>query len=173
MEQGPNQEDINVLSESDNEVHKEDELQKALLENQDLQQQLIRSLADFQNFRRRTMQEKEEIRKFATEQLIHELLPVLDAFQKTVHALNSESEINSIKEGVKMIDRMLNQALETARLEKMQVVGKIFDPNLHEAISIETSEEHPDQYIIEELSCGYVIGEKILRPAKVKVIKNS
>lgn len=136
-----------------------------------LQDQLLRAMADMQNFRRRVQQEKEETRKFATENLVAELLPVLDNFERTIQAVESGASLETLVEGVKMVDRQLRAALESVQLKRIGAHGATFDPEHHEAVATEVSEVHAEGTVLEELQPGYKIAEKVIRPARVRIAK--
>ena len=131
---------------------------------------LIRLQADYENFRRRTRQEKEEIYKYTSERLINALLPVLDNFEL---ALSAEGDsIESFKSGVQMIYKQLHDVLAAEGVAQIPAVGEQFDPLRHEAVLREDSQEHPDNTIIQELRRGYYLKDKVIRPSMVKVAKS-
>jgi len=137
----------------------------------DYYNRLARVQADYENYRRRTRQEKEEFYKYASEQLIVALLPVLDNFGR---ALAAEGQsIENFKSGVEMIYRQLQDVLHAEGLAPVPAVGEQFDPVKHEAVLQAESDEHPDNTVIEELQRGYYLKEKVIRPAMVKVAKSS
>jgi molecular chaperone GrpE len=131
---------------------------------------LVRLQADYDNFRRRTRQEKEEIYKYASEKLINTLLPVLDNFEL---ALSAEGDsIENIKAGVQMIYKQLLDVLATEGVAPIPAVGEQFDPLKHEAVLRAESDEHPDNTIVQELRRGYFLKDKVIRPSMVKVVKS-
>ncbi len=133
-------------------------------------ERLARLQADYENFRRRTRQEKEEFYKYASEKLISALLPVLDNFERALVA--EGSSIDSLKSGVQMIFRQLQEALAAEGVTPVPAVGEQFDPQKHEAALRDESGEHPDNTILEELRRGYYLKDKVIRPAMVKVAKS-
>lgn len=133
-------------------------------------ERLARLQADYENFRRRTRQEKEEFYKYASEKLISALLPVLDNFERALAA--EGSSIDSLKSGVQMIFRQLQEALAEEGVKPVPAVGEQFDPQKHEAALRDESGEHPDNTILEELRRGYYLKDKVIRPAMVKVAKS-
>jgi len=133
-------------------------------------ERLARLQADYENFRRRTRQEKEEFYKYASEKLISALLPVLDNFERALVA--ESSSIDSLKSGVQMIFRQLQEALAAEGVTPVPAVGEQFDPQKHEAALRDESGEHPDNTILEELRRGYYLKDKVIRPAMVKVAKS-
>jgi molecular chaperone GrpE len=133
--------------------------------------QLMRTLADFQNFRKRVEAEKASLRTFAAEKLVLDLLPVLDNFQRTLDALEQGSSLDSIKGGIVAVERQFRAALESHNVTPIPAHGQPFDPELHEAIGHEHSEEHPEDTVTQVLEPGYKMAEKVIRPARVRVSK--
>lgn len=142
------------------------ELMKLAEENQ---QRFLRAQADFDNFRRRTLKEKEELGQYASMKLIGQLLPVVDNFERAVAAASVNGDFESLAKGVDMIFRQLEQTLEQEGLKAMNVVGEPFNPEFHQAIMQVDSDEHEEGIILEEVQKGYILKDKILRPAMVKV----
>ncbi|MDP4159530.1 MAG: nucleotide exchange factor GrpE [Bacillota bacterium] len=130
---------------------------------------LQRLQAEFDNYRKRTIKEKTEIIKYASERLVGELLPVLDNFERATSAAQVNSDFSSFSQGVEMILRQLQTALGKEGLKAMEVVGQPFDPNLHDAVLRVESDEHPENTVVEELQKGYYLKDKVLRPSMVKV----
>lgn len=153
-----------------NEVVEEDsryaELVKLAEENE---QRFLRAQADFDNFRRRTMKEKEELGQYASMKLIGQLLPVVDNFERAVAAASVNGDFESLAKGVDMIFRQLESTLEQEGLKAMNVVGEPFNPEFHQAIMTVDSDEHEEGIIVEEVQKGYILKDKVLRPAMVKV----
>ncbi|MFF2090349.1 nucleotide exchange factor GrpE [Paenibacillus sp. NPDC058174] len=133
------------------------------------QQRYLRVQADFDNFRRRTMKEKEELGQYASMKLIGQLLPVVDNFERAVAAASVNGDYESLSKGVDMIFRQLEQTLQQEGLQAMNTVGEPFNPEFHQAIMTVESDEHEEGIIVEEVQKGYVLKDKVLRPAMVKV----
>ncbi|XID95399.1 nucleotide exchange factor GrpE [Paenibacillaceae bacterium WGS1546] len=129
----------------------------------------LRAQADFDNFRRRTTKEKEELAQYASMKLITELLPVLDNFERALQSGGEAADTASFAKGVDMIYRQLVQVLEAEGLKAMEVVGQPFDPELHQAIMRVESDEHEEGTITEAVQTGYTLKDKVIRPAMVKV----
>jgi molecular chaperone GrpE len=140
-------------------------------ERDELQSQLLRSIADLQNFRRRVAHEKDEIRKYATESLVANLLPVLDNFERTVAASERGASPEALLEGVRLVERQLRGSLESVHVRRIIATGVAFNPDEHEAVTTEATEAHPEGTVLEELEAGYKIGDRVIRPARVKVAK--
>ena len=132
---------------------------------------LKRLQADFDNFRRRSRQEKEELSAHVTQNIIRELLPLVDNFERALNADNSQ-EITSFKEGIDMINKQFINILEKNGLEKINCVGEQFDPNFHEAIMRVEDADKEDGTIADELQKGYMVQGKVIRPSMVKVVGN-
>lgn len=146
-------------------------VQKAIDERNQLQDQLLRTMADFQNYRKRQEDQRKQLEMFATERLVRALLPVLDNFERALTSFSAGASPESIDEGLKAIDRQLRQILEGQNVTRIPALGQIFDPEVHEALALEPSEEHEDNTVIGELEPGYKMGEKVIRPARVRVAR--
>lgn len=147
------------------------ELARARQENQELKDQLLRTMADLQNVRKRHSQEKHALQKLAAEDLIVALLPVLDNFERTLSAIEKGASLESVVEGIRAVDRQLRSTLEARHLVRIPAVGAAFDETFHEAVVTHATEEVPAGTITDELEAGYMLGEKVIRPAKVRVAK--
>ncbi len=144
----------------------EDEEKKA--EEQE-SERYMRLMAEFQNFKRRAAREKSDIHAYANEKIIGELLPVLDNFER---ALATESEdVEGYAKGMELIFTQLKTALEHAGLEEIPALGKEFDPNVHNAVMTEDSEEYEDGQISKVLQKGYKLRDKVIRPSMVAVVR--
>ncbi|HEX8185657.1 MAG TPA: nucleotide exchange factor GrpE, partial [Blastocatellia bacterium] len=98
------------------------------------------------------------------------LLPVVDNFERALSSLEkSETDAAGLRHGIELIHKQFKDALTKFGLEPVESVGQVFDPHFHEAVTIEPTDEHEENTIIEEFQRGYKLGEKLLRPAKVKV----
>lgn len=144
------------------------EIERLRNELSETQQRALRAQAD-DNFRRRTQKEKEELAKYASSKLIQELLPVIDNFERALQASEDNPEFESFSKGVNMIFRQLEQVLAAEGLTAMNSVGQPFNPEFHQAIMQVESEEHEEGIVVEEVQKGYMLKDKVLRPAMVKV----
>ncbi|GIP48247.1 nucleotide exchange factor GrpE [Paenibacillus sp. J53TS2] len=145
------------------------ELEKLRAESEDYQQRLLRTQADFDNFRRRTVKEKEELGKYASAKLITELLPVIDNFERALSSSGESTDANSYIKGVEMIFRQLEGVLKAEGLIPMEAEGQPFNPEFHQAIMQVESDEHEEGIVVEVVQKGYLLKDKVLRPAMVKV----
>ncbi|MBB3127279.1 molecular chaperone GrpE [Paenibacillus rhizosphaerae] len=135
----------------------------------DYQQRAIRTQADFDNFRKRTQKEKEDLAKYASSKLVTELLPVVDNFERALAAAGEGIEMESFTKGVSMIFRQLEGVLQAEGLQAMVTVGEPFNPEYHQAIMQVESDEYEEGIVVEEVQKGYMLKDKVLRPAMVKV----
>ncbi|NLM21687.1 MAG: nucleotide exchange factor GrpE [Peptococcaceae bacterium] len=163
------------LEEDNEEGHEEDnvfaleaELEQAKAKADEYYSHLQRLKAEFDNFRRRTVREKEEIAKYASERIILSLLPVLDNFERALESAKSNQDFDAFSQGVEMIFRQLMKVLEEEGLKPIEALGEQFDPNLHEAMFREESDQE-ENTILEELQKGYYLKDKVIRPSRVKV----
>ncbi|MCC3380099.1 nucleotide exchange factor GrpE [Paenibacillus farraposensis] len=152
------------------EAQEEDtEVAKLRAEAEEHQQRLLRAQADFDNFRRRTLKEKEELAKYASMKLVTELVPVLDNFERALSTAQQGAESESFAKGVEMIFRQFESVLQAEGVTAMNAVGQPFNPEFHQAIMQVESEEHEEGIVVEEVQKGYMLKDKVLRPAMVKV----
>ncbi|UQZ32966.1 nucleotide exchange factor GrpE [Paenibacillus sp. PK3_47] len=133
------------------------------------QARALRVQADYDNFRRRTLKEKEELAQYATSKLVNELLPVLDNFERALATAPASADSEAFSKGVNMIFRQLEGVLKSEGLTAMETVGQPFNPEYHQAIMQVESDEHEEGIVTEEVQKGYLLKDKVLRPAMVKV----
>lgn len=138
-------------------------------EVEETQQRFVRAQADFDNFRRRTQKEKEELAKYASMKLVTELVPVIDNFERAMATVPEGTESESFSKGIQMIFRQLETVLNNEGLTAMDTVGQPFNPEFHQAIMQVESDEYEEGTVVEEVQKGYMLKDKVLRPAMVKV----
>jgi molecular chaperone GrpE len=126
--------------------------------------------ADFDNFRRRTRQEKEDLSAVVAERIVCELLPVVDNFERAT--ASQATDVETLATGVQMIFKQLHNALTQLGVEPVNAVGAIFDPNQHEAVMRVEDATQPDGMVVEELQKGYKVNGRVVRPSMVKVVGN-
>lgn len=149
------------------------ELEKAQAQAAEYLEGWQRARAEFANYRRRVEAEREDIRCRSNEALLLKLLPIVDDFERALQVLPAELVNHPWVDGVRMILNKLHALLESENVTPVSTVGQMFDPQWHEAMMQEETTEHPDGMIIEELRKGYRLGDRVLRPALVKVAHNS
>lgn len=131
---------------------------------------MLRVQAEYDNFKKRTQKEKQAERKYRAQDLVTELLPAIDNFERALQVEVPE-EAASFVEGMKMVHDQINTALESQGIEKIDAVGKEFDPNIHHAVMQVEDEEYDSNIVVEELQTGYMLEDRVIRPAMVKVNK--
>lgn len=134
-----------------------------------LNQQYIRLAADFDNYRKRQEQERENLLKFGTENALKKMLDVIDNFERGEKALQNVEDCQQVKDSFNLVHKQVLDTLQKLGLEEIDAEGKEFDPNFHDAVMRTPSNEYPEETIIAVLQKGYKMGEKVLRPALVNV----
>jgi molecular chaperone GrpE len=148
----------------------EDLLKKMEAQYKELHDKYVRSCADFENIRKRLEKEKYDTIKFANEEIIGELLNVLDDLERTVAlADNKQADLATFLKGVEMVLAHLYEMLKRYGIKPIETDGKIFDPHFHEALMQAENNDLPEHTIVEELQKGYVLNDRVIRTAKVKV----
>jgi molecular chaperone GrpE len=145
------------------------ELQQLRQQSEENYQRSLRTQADYDNFRRRTRQEKEEFAKYASLKVIEQLLPVIDNMERALAAGNESKDYEALLKGVEMIYRQLEQTLANEGLKAMESIGQPFNPEFHQAIMQVESEEHEEGIVVSEIQKGYLLKDRVLRPAMVQV----
>ncbi|MBQ7449819.1 nucleotide exchange factor GrpE [bacterium] len=134
-----------------------------------LNSQYIRLAADFDNYRKRQSQEREQLLKFGTEEALKKMIPVLDNFERAKKSLNDCEDLNKYKEAFELLQKQVNDELAKLGMEQIEAEGKEFDPNFHEAVMQTPTADSPEHTILVELQKGYKFKDKVLRPAMVNV----
>lgn len=144
-----------------------EQLQK---EMSDLKDQYLRKQADMDNFRKRLMREKEEAITYANKRLLEDLITIIDNFERAIQSAETTTDIDSFKNGIVMIEKEFVGMLERKwQLSRFDSVGEEFDPMKHEALMMEDSSDHESQVVLQDFQKGYMLGDQVLRAAKVKV----
>ena len=137
--------------------------------NKDIQEQFLRKRAEFENFRRRMEKDKEDFIKYSLEKFIKELIPVIDSFNMALHPNNIPEEQQKVFEGFSLIFKQFQDLLSKSGVTEIEAIGKTFDPNFHQAISQENSQQVESGKIIREYQKGYKLHDRLLRPSMVVV----
>lgn len=131
----------------------------------------LRSLAEMDNFKKRSARDKEEYSKYATLPLIKKLLLVIDDLERALAQFDNSKDLEALSKGVEMITRNLQEVMKSEGVERVEAMGKPFDPEYHQPLLVEESDEHPENTVIEELQIGYTLHGRVIRPSLVKVSK--
>lgn len=145
-----------------------EEKEKEAKENYD---RLLRTAADFENYKKRATKEKEEWTKFANEDLLRAILPFVDNLERAINHAQKVVDTGVLIEGVRLTIQQLQQALNKFGLSSFESVGKPFDPAMHEAMLVVETDKHEPNQVVEEFQRGYLLNDRLLRPATVSVSK--
>ena len=159
---GPNQQDDTQTL--------EERLTELEGELEDARDAALRAMADFQNYKRRSLEEAVRTRELATANLVEKLLPLLDNFERSLAAAEGGASPEAVLDGIRLMDRQLRTALQDVNVKPIEAKGKPFDPNLHDAVVGEHSDA-PEGTVLDVLESGYTMGHRVLRPAKTRVSK--
>ncbi|MFC4618045.1 nucleotide exchange factor GrpE [Camelliibacillus cellulosilyticus] len=151
--------------------NKDQEEKIAALEKdiQDLTNRLLRVQADYDNFRRRTREEREKERQYRAQSIVEDLLPVLDNFNRALDTKAENEESRAIIKGMEMVFRQFQDALIKEGVKEIAALGEPFDPNKHQAVMQVESDDHESNTVVEVLQAGYELNGRVIRPSMVKV----
>ena len=139
-------------------------------EAKEIYDRFLRVSAEFENYKKRSTREMSEFKKFANESLLKELLSVVDNMERAINSSKDEGTSNNgLVEGIDMTLKVLLKIFKEFGVKQVESLGKSFDPNFHQAVMQEETDEHPHNTVINELQKGYIINERLLRPAMVVV----
>ncbi len=148
----------------------EEQLAAAKKEAADNFEKFLRVTADLENFRRRTVREKDELRQYATGKVLEDILPVMDNFSLGLQAAKApNADLKNLIGGISMVQEQLKTALSNHGLKEVNPVGQKFDPNQHESISSLPSKDVPEGAVVQVVRTGYLLNGRLLRPASVVV----
>ena len=159
---------------SDQDISKmQEELELARSENEAAADMMLRLAAEMDNYKKRAAKERQSLIKYGCQDIVQELLPILDNFERAIESVNQSRDFDSFFEGVEMIFKQMSDALGRKGISKINAVGEVFDPNIHEAVMQVASDEHPENVVVAELQKGYMLHDRVIRPAMVTVSKGS
>jgi molecular chaperone GrpE len=133
-----------------------------------LQDRLLRTAAEFDNYRKRVDRERRDLAEFTAAEVLRDVLPIVDNLER---ALAAAGEGDPLRKGVELTHKQMLDLLRKRGVKPIEALGADFDPNFHQAVVHETSSEHREGEVMEELQRGYLLGDRLLRPAMVKVAK--
>lgn len=148
----------------------QEEMARSQAEIADLSSRLLRAQADFENYRRRTAKEREDLVAYANQRLLISFLPVLDNLDRALSAPKVEGD-DKLRQGVELTARSFREILAKEGVIPIEAAGTPFDPNLHEAVMTVESEEHEDGTVVAEFQKGYRLADRVIRPSMVQVSK--
>lgn len=151
----------------------EEKLTEELLEKKQEAQKnydnYLRALAEAENIKKRSVRDREEYLKYANVGIVKKLLPIIDDLQRAIEVAQTTRDVEAMSKGVEMIATSLKGLLKSEGVEAIESLGKAFDPQFHEALTVEPSDEHSENTVIEQFQTGYVIHDRVIRPSLVKV----
>ena len=143
-----------------------------------MKEQFLRAVADFDNYRKRIDRERRELSEYAAADVLLDLLPIIDNFERALEASSPAeaghyggAENDALRRGVELIHKQMLDLLRKRGVVPIEALGADFDPNVHQAVIHEPSDEHREGEVMQEMQRGYKLGERLLRPAMVKVAK--
>jgi len=149
----------------------EDELEKMKQELDQKNDMMLRIAAELDNYKKRVAKERESLIKYAAQEIIQELLPILDNFERAVESASKSNDFDSFFEGVKLVSKQIYDILEKRGVKQIDALGKTFDPNFHEAVMQINSDDYPINVVAQELQRGYILNDRVIRPSMVAVSK--
>lgn len=164
-------EDEDVIFPEEEAAAEPTDLEKAHAERDRMRDQLLRIAADFDNFKKRSRKEIEEVRRRAIEDTLREILPVIDNLERASEAMAGATDVSAVSDGVRMVLRGFDEVADRLGLKRVPTVGNLFDPTCHDAMQQEETDDHAPGTIVNEVVPGYLLGERLLRPAMVVVAK--
>ena len=157
-------------AEKDTELTDAEKLDKANDEIAQLKDKYLRQVAEFDNYRKRTLKEKTELILNGGQKVLEALLPILDDLDRAAENINKSNDVATLKEGVDLIINKLNKTLSAQGLQRMDTIGKAFDTDFHEAVAlIPAQNDEQKNHIIDCVQPGYLLNDKVIRHAKVVV----
>jgi molecular chaperone GrpE len=135
-----------------------------------LQDRLLRTAAEFDNYRKRMDRERRDLAEYAAADVIKDVLPILDNFERALQA-PATPETDALRKGIELIHKQMLDLLKKRGVTPIEALGVDFDPNFHQAVIHEASADHREGEVMQELQRGYLLGDRLLRPAMVKVAK--
>lgn len=147
-----------------------DPLEEVRRERDAVQDRLLRTAAEFDNYRKRMDRERRDLAEFTAGEVMKELLPIIDNLERALHAAEQD---DPLRRGVELIHKQMLEMLRKRGVTPIEALGADFDPNFHQAVIHEESAQHREGEVMEELQRGYVVGDRLLRPAMVKVAKGA
>ena len=146
-------------------------LEAVTAERDKLREQLLRTAADFDNYRKRSKRDVDDARQRGKDELVRDLLPVFDNLERAVQTADTASDTRSVLEGIRMVLKLFEDTADRVGLERVPSVGERFDPAVHEAIQQQETDAHPPGTIVTEVVPGYRFGQRLVRPAMVVVAR--
>jgi len=165
-----NEQDPQQADAQPGETQPPDALEELRREKDAIQDRLLRTAAEFDNYRKRVDRERRDLADYIAADMVSEMLPIVDNLER---ALAAAAEADPLRKGVELIHKQMLDLLRKRGVKAIEALGADFDPNFHQAVIHEPSSEHREGEVIAELQRGYLLGDRLLRPAMVKVAKGA
>jgi molecular chaperone GrpE len=165
-----NEQDPQQADAQPGETQPADVLEELRREKEAIQDRLLRTAAEFDNYRKRVDRERRDLADYIAADMVSEMLPIVDNLER---ALAAAAESDPLRKGVELIHKQMLDLLRKRGVKAIEALGADFDPNFHQAVIHEPSSEHREGEVIAELQRGYLLGDRLLRPAMVKVAKGA
>ena len=161
---------VESVGSKESEETEEDLLEKERSHARNMEERFLRVNAEFENYKKRNARENTERFKYFNLDLIKELLPSLDNLERAItHAKSENKDFESMIEGLEMVNKMTHEVFEKFGVSRVNTVGEVFDPNIHQAVGVVESDSVPENHVVEECLGGYLLHDRIIRPAMVRV----
>ena len=169
-ETGSEEISVESVGSKKSEETEEDLLEKERSSARNMEERFLRVNAEFENYKKRIVRENSERFKYFNLDLIKELLPSLDNLERAItHAKSENKDFDSMIEGLEMVNKMTHEVFEKFGVSRVNTVGEVFDPNIHQAVGVVQSDSVPENHVVEECLGGYLLHDRIIRPAMVRV----
>jgi molecular chaperone GrpE len=162
--------DVEATTDSVESEKLKEEITNLQKEKEEVYQRYLRTQAEFDNFKKRSLKEKEAAAKYKAQDLVTELLPAIDNFERALQ-VEANDATKGLLDGISMVYRQLIDALKSQGVEIIETVGKEFDPTIHQAVMQVEDDSVDSNIVVEELQKGYMIKDRVIRPSMVKVNK--
>lgn len=156
-------------AESDEAGQGEPTIESLQMQVADAEKRVLMAHADLENFRRRNRRDMQDQLKYAPLKVMQDVLEAVDNLQRAVESYEADANGDGLVEGVKMVAQQINTALETHGCKKIEAVGQPFDPNMHQALQMQPSDEHDANVVMQDLRSGFQLHDRVIRPSQVFV----
>jgi len=162
---------IDEASETEPETSLEEEFAKLKVEYEGKYDQMLRTVAEYENAKKRAERSKEEFSKYAIEGVIKDIIPIIDSVERAIESTNESKDFDALSEGVQLIHKQLLDSFQKRSVAPIEAIGETFDPTRHEAILHVESDDVAENAVIEEFQRGYILHDRVIRPSMVSVSK--
>ncbi len=148
-----------------------EEIEEKNKQAEELNDKYLRAYADLDNYRKQMQKKMEDYRRSYEIEFFNKIIPILDSFDRALSGAEFNANFDNFYKGVEIIHRQLKEALKSLGLIEFSGLGEVFDPSRHEAVATVSTDEQPEDIIVEEISKGYIVDDRVIKPAKVYVSK--